>query len=65
MRSVKKTRVKLFRLSFSTPVEKVEFFYWIRQSEFSVEKALFRLRKKSRFGPSVAKGRFRLTNPTA
>ena len=49
MRSVKKTRVKLFRLSFSTggtgrlerldPVEKVEFFDWIRQSEFSVEKS--------------------------
>ena len=40
MRSVQKTRVKLFRLSFSTedPVEKVEFFDWIRQSEFSVEK---------------------------
>ena len=46
MRWVKKTRVKLFRLSFSTgsssrksllfrldsPVEKVDFFDWIPQS---------------------------------
>ena len=36
MRSVQTTRVKLFRLSF--PTEKVEFFGWIRQSEFSVKK---------------------------
>ena len=35
---------------WSHPVEKVGFFDWIRQSQFSVEKALFRLRKKARFG---------------
>ena len=47
---------KLFWLGFrlKDPVEKVEFFDWIRQTEFSVkkswvEKALFRLYKKARF----------------
>ena len=52
MRSVQKTRVKLFRLGFSTggSGRKSQFFDWIRQSEFSVEKALFRLREKARFG---------------
>ena len=40
MRLFKKTRVKLFRPSFSTgdPVEKVAFFDWIRQAEFSQSK---------------------------
>ena len=65
MRSVQKTRVKLFRLSFrlEDPIEKVEFFGWIRQSGFSVEKscvekALFRLRKKARFGVQSKKAVF-------
>ena len=45
------------------PVEKVEFFHWIRKSEFSVEKseveeALFRLYKKARFGLQSKKGVF-------
>ena len=55
---MKTTRKKLFRLSFSAltdPVEKFKFSDWIPQSENSVEKlrvekALFRLYKKARFG---------------
>ena len=41
MRWVKITRVKLFRLIFrlADPVEKVDFFDWIPQSENSVEKS--------------------------
>ena len=58
MRWVKKTRVKLFRLSFSTGRSSRKsqvFFFWIPQSENSIEKscaekALFRLCKKARFG---------------
>ena len=63
MRSVQKTRVKLFCLSFAT-VEKLELFDWIRQSKFSVEKscvekAIFRLlRKKARFGLQSKKAVF-------
>ena len=52
----KNTRVKLFRLE--DPVEKVELFDWIRQSEFSVEKAFFQLRKKARFGLQLKKAVF-------
>ena len=66
MRSVKKTRVKLFRLWVfrrGDPVEKLDFFDWICQSEFSVEKswvekALFRLCKKVWFGLQSKKAVF-------
>ena len=68
-----KTRVKLFRSSFSTggSVEKVEFFFAgsasrnSQSKKIELKKPFFACVRKLDLGfNSVEKGRFRLTNPT-
>ena len=56
-----KTRCKTFSTEFfdwQIQSKKSKFFDWIPQWEYSVEKALFRLCKKARFGLQSKKAAF-------